>query len=354
MKTLKISAIAALILIPLVASCGIDEKLSFNPNSFAQSPASVEFISEDFCDGEVCLTLKVDCLGLASREAIVRTARNDAARGAVFFQTGGGGGGYYGGRPALSDAAPGGETVLALRAAGFETFEVSWQGQFGWAFDNPGAGLKAVMCAYAELLRWVTEDWASNGEVVGVTGNSGGSMQIGYSLAIHNLEEIVDVAVLSGGPPTSDAWDVCFGSGPRGEPAGGTSALMDHVFGWLDNGNYCQMGAGPDFAQEITRRESIVSDEPGEVRDFDHPNTIVSFVEGGQDQANIRRAEKYFNAITSAKTWDVLPDVPHAVHNNPDGAAKIRERMLEGLNAVEGDYALSGDYPRFLYESCTF
>jgi hypothetical protein len=308
--------------------------LSSDINAVAQpTDATINFTVEDFCGNEICLTLEVDCMGLNTREVDIRAHRNERAKGAVIFTTGGSGRGFYGGN-ILSADRPSGETVMFFREQGYETFELAWQGEFGWATDNYGAGLKAVMCAYAEVVEWIADIRASNPAVMGATGNSGGSMQIGYGLASHGLDEILDAVVLSGGPPTSDAWDVCFGSGQLPQPRGGTSVLMDHVLGFLGDGDYCQWGAGPEEAEETARRESIVSSEPGEVRDYDYPSTVVSFVEGGNDRSNIPRAQLYFDAIKSAKTWDLLPGVPHSVQNNPDGAAKIRERLFEHLEAL--------------------
>jgi len=308
--------------------------LSSDIEVVAQSTdAPMILISEDVCDGQICYTVQVNCQGLVTREAEIRSHRNESAKGAVIFTTGGSGRGFYGGST-LSANRPSGETVLFFQDQGYETFEISWQGNFGWATDNPGAGLKAVMCAYAEVVRWIAATLANNPVVIGATGNSGGSMQIGYGLANYGLEDLLDGVVLSGGPPTADAWDVCFGDGERSEPRGGTSVLMDHVLGFLDNGDYCQIGVGPLEAEEIARRESIVSNEPGEVRDYDYPTTVVAFVEGQRDVSNIPRARKYFDVITTAKTWDIVPDGPHSLQNFMAGAAKIRERLFEHLEAL--------------------
>ena len=189
------------------------------------------------------------------------------------------------------------------------------------------------MCAYAELVRWIAANLADNPEVMGATGNSGGSMQIGYGLAVYGLEDIFDIVVLTGGPPTSDAVDRCYRGTPPDPPIkrGGVFALVDYVMGWLDNGDYCQYGVGPEWTIAALEAESIVSALPGDPRDYHYPNTKVAFVEGELDVGNTERGRKYYDAITSGKSWVVLPGVPHGVPFDPIGAATIQDTLLEGL-----------------------
>ena len=171
----------------------------------------VRLISEQPCDnGQVCYRVAVDCQELNELLADIRVFHNESSKGTVILTTGGNGDIFYGGTN-ISNTTPNSETVIALRDADYETFEIKWLGDRGWATDNPGAGLKALMCAYSEIVRWIVDTLATNLDVTGATGNSGGGAQIGYGLAIYGLEELLNVVVLSGGPPHSDVWDVCFG-----------------------------------------------------------------------------------------------------------------------------------------------
>ena len=211
-----------------------------------------------------------------------------------------------------------------MRAEGYETYDIKWAGEFGWQTDKFGQGVKNVMCAYAELVRWIANNLADNPEFIGATGNSGGSMHIGYGLALYGLEDILDIVVLTGGPPSADAVDQCY-------RASGDPPLMDPTMGWPDNGDYCERGVGPEWTIAALEAESIVITLAGDLRDYHHPNTKVAFVNGELDVANVERGRKYYDSITSEKSWVVLSGVPHVVQRNPIGAATIQETLLEGL-----------------------
>ena len=83
-----------------------------------------------------------------------------------------------------------------------------------------------------------------------------------------------------------------------------------------------------DIAAILTRLK------PGELRDYHCPNTKVAFVEGERDPGT-RIVKIYHDAITSEKSWVVLPGVSHGVAGDPIGAATIQEALLEALRLVE-------------------
>jgi len=58
--------------------------LSSDIEVVAQSTdAPMILISEDVCDGQICYTVQVNCQGLVTREAEIRSHRNESAKGAV-------------------------------------------------------------------------------------------------------------------------------------------------------------------------------------------------------------------------------------------------------------------------------
>ena len=288
------------------------------PVPVAVTGSGVHLVSQADCgDNQTCHSVSIDCNGLAPREAEIRVSHLDRSKGAVVFTSGGFGANFYGG-----------PTVERMRDEGYETYEISWTGERGWQTDSFGEGYKKVMCAYAELVRWITTDLANNPEAMGATGQNAGSIHIGYGLTLYGLEEIFDVVVLTGGPPAADLVEQCFRPRSRGGP--------DYIMGWLDNGDYCQRGEGPESVIAALQAESIVSAQPGEQRDYHHPNTMVAFVEGELDVANVKKGELYRDAITFETTWVVVPGASHAVHGDPDGAAAIQKALLEGLRPMVG------------------
>jgi len=283
---------------------------------------SVQLISQTDCgDNQNCYHVKVECADLAPREAEIRASHNPDSNGTVVFLSGGWGKGWYG------DASEHHIGIInGMRDEGYETYEIKWLGEFGWGTDNFGQGFKKLSCGTSEIIRWIVTDIASNPDVVGATGHSGGANELAYGLALHGLENVLDVVVLTGGPARSNLVDLCQIDAPM------VKGLVDYVMGWQDNGDYCQAGGGPEWVVQALQAESIVSPLPGELRDYHYPNTRVGFVEGEFD-VFAPLGQIFYDAITSEKSWVVLPGVGHGVPNDPGGAATILEMLLGGLEA---------------------
>ncbi|MCH7523861.1 MAG: hypothetical protein IIC74_02340 [Bacteroidetes bacterium] len=286
---------------------------------------TVNLLFSSNCGNFKCYDIEVFCNDLDVREARIRVNENNNSKGTIIFTTGSFGSSFYGAQSTGKTSSA--ELISELANKGYETYELKWNSKFGWAENNAGEGFKKIMCAYNEAFRFIQSELADNKEVMCATGNSGGSMQIGYGLALYNLEEELDYAVLSGGPPTADAVDVCFNT-----TVGGPLGLMDYVSGWVDNGDYCRKGIQNSETTESLARGSIVSSLAGEIRDYSYPNTIVSFIEGQFDPENTRRGRVYFDAIETEKTWKIVPGISHAVHKTEDGAQAIKEGMLANCN----------------------
>ena len=110
---------------------------------------------------------------------------------------------------------------------------------------------------------------------------------------------------------------------------------MDPTMGWPDNAGYCDLGSGPEWTIPVLEAEGIVSAVSGDLRDYHHPNTWVAFVQGESDTFDlVERTRPYYDAITSEKSWEVLPGVDHAIQWNDVGAAAIQDLLIEGLGLV--------------------
>ena len=188
----------------------------------------------DCGENQICYFVTVECNGLVWREVQIRVNHLNGSKGAVVFARGGYGRGFYG-----EESGHPGQIVKKMRAEGYETYDIKWAGEFGWQTDKFGQGFKNVMCAYADLVRWIANNLADNPEVMGATSNSGGSMHISYGLALYGLEDIPDIVVLTGEPPSASAVDMCY-------RASGDPALMDPTMGWPDMGDYCERGERQD------------------------------------------------------------------------------------------------------------
>ena len=292
---------------------------------------TITLITQTACgDGQECYELIVDCQGLASREATVRAHHLSGANGAVIFATGGWGTRFWGQRSEWA------AIMASMQGLGFETYETAWKGDHGWGSNNPGEGLKRTTCASAEVVRWIAAELAENPSRMGIVGHSSAAWRIGYGLAVHGLEEVLSVAVMTAGPMMADLPRACLAYATGG-------ALLDYLMGWSGEGDYCSVGEGPEWIVELLEAESLVSSSDGQERDYDYPNTPTFFIQGSdEERANVLPL-RFFEEVTSAKTWIVLPDVGHGVPGSPSGVTAIEQALSEGLN--EG---------RLLAETTTF
>lgn len=296
----------------------------------SQGAAAVRQTGKSSCDGQTCYEVAVSCDGLAERHAQVRRFDGKGSRGTVVFSTGGSGRGRY------NKLEQRRRTQNELIKAGFEVFQIEWLGDEGWLTGVWGSGFSRATCAYAEVLRWIVAERARNSEVVCAQGNSGGSIQSGYGLAVHGLEDLLDMVIMSGGPPVTRLDDYCFGDlealrerRPPPEPrrlASTGRTLVDQALGWHGVGDHCKRidEVPPGEAIELAQRDSLVSPSAGVTRDFDYPHTKVNFVESVDDRA-AAQGRIYFDAVQSAKAWYEFPGDFHRIDDTEAGASKIVE-----------------------------
>ena len=111
--------------------------------------------------------------------------------------------------------------------------------------------------------------------------------------AHYGLDEIIDLANLSGGPPFCPR---CGGTGTPDSPS-----------------------------------EPLLSGNP----QVNYPSTPVRFFLGEKEptQYIIDNANEYFNAITSEKRMQIVPKTPHAVHHTQEGTAALIAAVRKAVTA---------------------
>ncbi|MCH8909841.1 MAG: amidohydrolase family protein [Chloroflexi bacterium] len=282
----------------------------------AGAPPGVTLIERRECgDVLTCYDVVVVCQGLPPREVIIGARHLSGSKGAVVFVGGGYTTRFYGGSGAVD-----------LHADGYETYQLAYQGDLGYFTGSIGAGLKNISCGTSELIKWIASELADNPNNIGAHGTSAGSMQLGYGLTLYGLGGILDVVVLAAGPIQSDLVSTCF---TYAFPARGL--VLDYAHDWVGNGDYCQNGSGPDWLIPILEADSIVSPDPVEVREYRYSRARVVFIEGEDDAGMAEVSRLFYDAITSEKTWIVLPGVGHVVSADPTGAEAILGELREGL-----------------------
>lgn len=161
--------------------------------------------------GGACQRLTVRCPELEDREVQLRRyAATGSPRGTVVLGSGGDGTLFYAG----SSTELG--LVQRLTAAGFTVLDRAWVGAGGW-FPGSG-GLSSVARRFTAVLRYARSQLAAGGALC-ATGNSGGSVELGYALTRAGASALLDLAVPSSGPfhrlelacgATDPAWpDAC-------------------------------------------------------------------------------------------------------------------------------------------------
>lgn len=276
------------------------------------------------CGDAVCHRLEVRCGGIPAREVRVREHAVAEPVGAVVFATGVYGVQLYGDEPERR------ATLEAARAAGLETFEVEWgERRMGWGAHADGAGFTGALCGYAAVVRWLHAERADRPELLCAQGNSGGSLQIAYGLSVYGLEELLDLAVLSGGPPITRIDRYCFETkmAPHRRKEAYGLGMVDHLLGWRGRGDHCRRGEASEEVVAAALADSLVS--PTRERDFDFPGTRVVFVESERDKST-REARDYHRAITSAKEWRELPGSAHGVDRTAGTAEEVRRAVVDG------------------------
>ncbi|CAN5722951.1 hypothetical protein BH20VER1_BH20VER1_25560 [soil metagenome] len=167
-----------------------------------------------------------------------------------------------------------------------------------------------------------------------LTGNSGGSSQSGYALSHYGLDEIIDVAVPTGGPPLGALAKSCMNNSAEQAYwfALDTRDSIDRGFGFFD-GNGPAVRHDPSF---IPRWQQASHSTGG--TDYYHPRTRIHFVEGELDLAMHATAGDYYQRLLAEGTpwlrWEIAPGTPHATFGTPAGRAAIKAALLQTWPAV--------------------
>lgn len=275
------------------------------------------------CGDSICHDLQVRCGGIEPREVRVRETEVAPARGAVVFATG-----VFGSQP--YDQYPERVATLeAARAAGLETFEIQWGGgRLGWGRGAAGAGYANALCGTAEIVRWLAGERADQPKRLCAQGNSGAALQFAYGLAAFGLEDTLDLAVLSGGPPLVRAADYCFGRAklPKAKRWKDNGRRMtDYILGFEGEGDFCKEASSTPEALAAMATSDLVTDAAP--RDYAYDRTRLIFLQAERDKST-SQARLFYDVVTSKKTWRLLPGGRHGVDREPATASVVRDTLI--------------------------
>jgi len=284
--------------------------------------------SNNVVPGATCHRAEVTCEGLDPIEVTVligRPPEGVPVKGGVTFSSGTGGTTWY-------NAA----IAKALVEEGFVTIRRRWS--YDWE-TGPG-GMRRSSCRFATMLEWLrSRDW-TQGRPLCATGNSGGASEIAYGLSAQGMGEVLDLAVVTGGPPMgrvdlgclgAAAWeqqchdlvpeDACPDEGLSCGYTPGATSLIDSAY----EGAPCAAAAEGGDVDELVL-DSVVS--PLGV--YDYPQTRVHIIQGREDCSEAAPLGMlYAEAVTSEKEVEWV-DAPHGVFQSQAGMEAIRDAILTG------------------------
>lgn len=180
-------------------------------------------------------------------------------------------------------------------------------------------------------------------------------MQLAYPLTFYDTENLFDMVILTGGPPTASFTEGCQGY-PRsdygfmpGKNLGPT--FIDQVSGYgtsaaTSGKDYCSQAFKqkisiydyPDIVEMFDKQSLVVNQgtSKNSEGDYDYPNMYLFFVESRDDESNANNIGRLYYDLVSAKDKSFTEvsgiGVDNGGHNVPstvEGAAKIKELFIE-------------------------
>ncbi|MEM7245552.1 MAG: hypothetical protein AAF533_09425 [Acidobacteriota bacterium] len=295
-----------------------------------------------------CVELNIECPNTLPKRAYLRItgpAAGTTLKGTIIFGTGGPGTSWYERDP------PARKVLNKLVKRGFRVIQRAWESPGGWM--NDAASTHDAACRYASLITFIHAAAFADDPTAPycATGNSGGSAELGYALSRWGRGDILDMALMTGGPPLGSMVGGCLQPGhplhagwltqcvsstqaegvclPPNTP---NCAYTPNQAANRIDATFNLVGQTPCQSQDIALLEANSVLFPG--ADLDYPDTFVSFLLGEDDcTAAMALSIDYIDAVFQNSTgpfdFDVLPLTGHNVHNDPDeiGARAIADAL---------------------------
>ena len=201
----------------------------------------------------------------------------------------------------------------------------------GWFTD--GTGIRRQSARYAVMVDWIRTNLHFTGALCAV-GNSGGAAEIAYALTSWNGDNLLDVAILSSGPPLTRLDYMCE------VPASAAWAAQCAALvppGTLSCG---PPGCEPEPTNPVCPLLPT-NPLPGELIDqsilhplavLDYPTTVLQFLLGAEDCTSaVPLAMLFVNAVQSPTPVEFVPNTPHLMTSTTEGRAAIVQALKTAL-----------------------
>jgi hypothetical protein len=277
--------------------------------------------------GFTCNTFTVICPGIATITGVIADQKPvGQIQGMVMFFSGDTGTTWWSG---TSPEVP--AFFQSLLDSGFELVQIQWLDN-GWLLSLPGvqSGEELLASRPATVIKWVHDNMygplglhPSVGQCgFCVTGNSAGAAQITYAISSYGIDNIVDAAIPTSGPPMAAISKGCLQEpGYAYDP--GKAGLIDESYGFSGT------DVGPCMAHDPSFTDTWIANsvETGGIK-YNYPTTRVQIIIGGEDNVIIsNHARDYFQVLVQAQqpmlTWRVVPLMAHEITESVDGLSAL-------------------------------
>jgi hypothetical protein len=167
-----------------------------------------------------------------------------------------------------------------------------------------------------------------------VTGNSGGAAQITYVISSYGIDNIVNAAIPTSGPPLAAISKGCLQE--QGYAYDITKEhLIDFSYG------YFGMNAGPCAAHDPSFTDIWIANsvETGGIK-YNYPTTRVHIIVGDRDNVIIRNhAYDYYEVLAQAwqpmLTWQLVPNMAHSIQDSTDGLSALFSAVTNSVTPLQ-------------------
>ena len=227
------------------------------------------------------------------------------------------------------------QSVSMTAADGFQVVIVSWVDSWLQSASGETVGPKLLGCRPATTIQWTHDNiYEQLGSPEGgdgrcgfcLTGNSGGASQIAYSMSFYGVADLVDAAVLTGGPPHTDLDDACLGSDPSLAFDAESASNIDLSYGFSP-------GTGPCVKHDDSFASKWKKDGADAGGDYSFPDTRIAFIfVKGDRTPGPPHGKLYLEKLEAAGSPTVrertIAGSTHTISALPEGREAIEEELL--------------------------
>lgn len=317
---------------PEVEQPPVDTNSKYTPLPIGTAAETTETCDSGDTPNTICEVVRVTCPDLNTLKVKLKiTQPSSPLRGTIILGSGGNGGGFVDANSHMKNL------ISKLSEDGFLVVQRAWVSS--WTASNDGMAKAA--CRYATLVEYVEENYNSEDKPLCAGGNSAGGSEISYALARFEQDKNLDFALVTGGPPMGRLDLGCYGgeewsNGCDHEVPEGAYNFSKSLGCKIASANFSLINAAYGKSKAcsdkvMSYKELMYQDSLGtEYSKLSYPNTLVSFVYGGDDFSFATSSGHTFsNLVTSEKIISYLPGVGHGVISTQDGADEYYKQFSE-------------------------